>query len=57
MEQTNVQHCGWRNIPLIGRLSQQHEDIANCTYPLRTAMFAGDVATAASSAKRLGGLP
>ena len=34
-------YCGCRNIPLIGRLSQQHEDIANCTYPLRTAMLDG----------------
>jgi len=49
-------YCGCRNIPLIGRLSQQHEDIANCTYPLRTAMLAGDAEAAASSAKRLGEL-
>jgi hypothetical protein len=34
-------YCGCRNIPLIGPLSQQHQDITNCTYPLRTAMLAG----------------
>ncbi len=34
-------YCGCRNIALIGPLSQQHEDIANCTYLLRTAMLAG----------------
>lgn len=34
-------YCGCRDFPLIGELSEQHEDIANAAGRLRTAINAG----------------
>ncbi|HEY5115383.1 MAG TPA: hemerythrin domain-containing protein, partial [Nakamurella sp.] len=46
-------YCGCRNIPLIHRLTEQHEEIVNATYALRTAARQGDREAAAAAAKQL----
>ena len=43
-------YCGCRDFPLIGRLSAEHEAIANAAGRLRTAVLAGDEALPALDA-------
>jgi len=46
-------YCGCRNIPLIGLLTDQHEEIVNATYALRMAARADEQERAATAAKHL----
>jgi hemerythrin-like domain-containing protein len=44
-------YCGCRNIPLIARLTEEHEDIGNSTSALTSALRADDPEAAALAAK------
>lgn len=49
-------YCGCRSIPLIGRLSDQHEEIIDATTALRRAAADGDTTAAAYAVVSLGRL-
>jgi hemerythrin-like domain-containing protein len=48
-------YCGCRNIPMIAKLTKEHEDIAACAYKLTAAYREGDVAAGRVAAQELAG--
>ena len=48
-------YCGCRNIPMIAKLSKEHEDIAACAYRLTAAHRDGDVEAGRAAAHELAG--
>lgn len=49
-------YCGCRNIPMIAKLTKEHEDIAACAYRLTAAHRDGDVAAGRQAARDVGAL-
>ena len=48
-------YCGCRNIPMIAKLTKEHEDVAACAYQLTAAHRDGDVDAARAAAQELAG--
>ena len=48
-------YCGCRNIPMIAKLSKEHDDIAACAYRLTVAHRADAVAAGRAAAHDLAG--